>query len=120
MYTFYILQLRRGEDLWRTQLYDVTVRDLRKVNNNTMSNMGMDGAAEEASSVDANAGVDLILPRCTVSLNATAFAGASSQEGVYGILSTASSDGVSESTSVHVQDPVAKENLQLLLALCEI
>ncbi len=115
--SFFILQLRRGEDLWRTQLYDVTVRDLRKVNNNFNPINGMDGAAEEASGVDVNAGVDLILPRCSVSLNASAFTG---QEGVYNHLYTETSDGVSDSTSVQVQDPVAKENLQLLLALCEV
>eukprot|EP01032_Pedospumella_encystans_P015041 gene15041-17241_t len=105
-------KLRRGEDLWRTQLYDVTIRDLRKVNNNNRSNgmvvTGMDTVADEGSSVDANAGIDLILPRCTVSLDAAAFTGAFSPEGV----------GVIGGASAQVQDPVAKENLQLLLDLC--
>lgn len=107
------MQLRRGEDLWRTQLYDVTVRDLRKVNirNGSITDTDMDTAINEDSSVDANAGIDLILPRCTVSLDATAFTGA---------LFGGGSDGVNSGTSVQVQDPVAKENLQLLLALCKV
>lgn len=113
--------MRRGEDLWRTQLYDVTIRDLRKVNNNnsvnSMADTSMDTAADEASSVDANAGMDLILPRCTVSLDAAAFTGALSPEGV-GASLYGNSDGVIGGTSVQVQDPVAKENLQLLLDLC--
>lgn len=82
-----------------------------------MADTGMDTAADEASSVDVNAGMDLILPRCTVSLDAAAFTGAFSPEGV-GACLFGSSDGVMGGTSVQVQDPVAKENLQLLLDLC--
>lgn len=116
--------MRRGEDLWRTQLYDVTIRDLRKVNNNnsvnSMADTDMDTAADEASSVETNAGMDLILPRCTVSLDAAAFTGAFSPEGVGASLygGSGDGDGVIGGTSVQVQDPVAKENLQLLLDLC--
>ena len=108
--------MRRGEDLWRTQLYDVTIRDLRKVTNyslNSIADTDVDAAAGEGSSVDANAGMDLILPRCTVSLDATAFTGAFSPEGVGASLygNSDGDDGVMGGTSVHVQDPVAKENL---------
>eukprot|EP01032_Pedospumella_encystans_P014553 gene14553-16707_t len=113
-------KLRRGEDLWRTQMYDVTIRDLRKVNNysvNSIADTDVDAAADEGSSVDANAGNDLILPRCTVSLDAAAFTGAFSPEGV-GASLYGNGDGVSGGASVQVQDPVAKENLQLLLDLC--
>lgn len=86
-----------------------------------MADTDMDTAAGGGSSVDANAGMDLILPRCAVSLDATAFTGAFSSEGVGASLyGGGNSDGMSGGASAQVQDPVAKENLQLLLDLCVV
>lgn len=69
---------------------------------------------------DTNVGADFILPRCNVILSASAFSGVYSTDpttitngGAYHTYN----DGMDSSRGV--LDPVAKENLQLLLSLCE-
>jgi len=99
-----LLQLRRGETLWRAQLFDVAVRDLRSPSSTSAN----------TTEVEAGCGVDMILPRCTIALDPTVLF---PLEGLF--MSGGEIEGGCGRRESAIEDPVSKENLALLFALTE-